>query len=514
MDIKEIEKYTKIIIPNLKYRLVLEKDLGKKVELLNLYEEVLLLVAPYDFASFNEYLEFEEDKNEDNQGFHYHRKEHMFEVHETLNQMEIYDKYDIVLISLPPRTGKTTYSIRFLAWIIGRHPMYTQLGTSYSDNITSSFYNGLMEIVMSDRFKRVFPDAPLKNQNAKRQEIWLKENRRYPSIGFVPVGGSVTGRAEAHHYLYVDDLVSGQEEALSPQRLQKLWEIFTANFYQRKKSNAKMLIIGTRWSVNDPMTRLERMYEGSGRFKSLKIPALDENGKSNFNYLGGFDEKYYEGIRDVLDDITFNSLYQQEPMEREGLLYHKEDLQYYFELPNEEPDTTISVAATKGVGKDFVASPIGYVYGDYVFIKDVVYNNGLPEVTIPLLAQKWTNHNVVRGDIEMNNGGEFYAENVDKKIKELGGRTSIRTFFTGSNKTVKIVTFADFVTKHFIFKDPSQYSPNSDYAKFMQGVFAWSQTAKGQQIDDAPDSLSMLGQLVQDITGQSVKVLDRKKLRI
>jgi len=55
------------------------------------------------------------------------------------------------------------------------------------------------------------------------------------------------------------------------------------------------------------------------------------------------------------------------PVEREGLLYHEEDLQYYFNLPDGKPDTIIAVADTKGTGKDFVASPIGYVYGDLVY---------------------------------------------------------------------------------------------------------------------------------------------------
>ena len=115
-----------------------------------------------------------------------------------------------------------------------------------------------------------------------------------------------------------------------------------------------------------------------------------------------------------------------------------------------------------------------------VYIEDVIYNNGLPEVTIPLMAEKWVSNTVVRGDIEMNNGGDFYAKNVNDKIKELGGHTSVRTFFTGQNKDTKIITYSDYVVKHFIFKDPSTYSPNSEYAKFMQNVFSWTQTGKNK----------------------------------
>ena len=78
-----------------------------------------------------------------------------------------------------------------------------------------------------------------------------------------------------------------------------------------------------------------------------------------------------------------------------------------------------------------MASPIGYVYGDFVYIEDVVYNNGLPEVTRPLVANKWMQHKVVRADVEMNNGGNYYAEDLAKLIQDGGGKTSIRTFYSG-----------------------------------------------------------------------------------
>ena len=215
-----------------------------------------------------------------------------------------------------------------------------------------------------------------------------------------------------------------------------------------------------------------------------------------------------------MDEVTFNSLYQQEPIEREGLLYHKEDLQYYFQLPEERPDTVVAVADTKGLGKDYVASPVGYVYGDLVYIEDVVYNNGLPEITVPLIANKWVAHNVVRGDIEGNNGGEFYAKNVNDEIRKLDGNTSIRTFFTTQNKTTKIITYSDYVKRHFIFRDPSTYESNSDYAKFMEGLFSWSQSASKNPFDDAPDSIAMLAQLMQELSVNRIKVMSRKELGI
>lgn len=514
LDLKEVEKYVNIIIPNLEKKLTLEKDPSKLLELYNLYEEVLCLVAPHDFIAYNKYLEFDEDKRDKNKGFYHHRQNHIEEIFKSLNDMEVYDKYDMLLISLSPRIGKTTSGIRFLSWITGRYPEHTQLATSYSDSITSSFYLGVMEIVQGERFQKVFSEATLVSQNAKRQEIWLKIVKRYPSIAFISISGSMTGRGEASNYLYCDDLVSGIEEALSITRLEKLWQLYTVNAKQRKKDGAKEIHIATRWSVHDPITKLAEENKDNPRCKIINIPCFNEDGDSNFDYFGGFSTKYYKDMQSTMDSASFSALYLCEPIEREGLLYHEEDLQYYFDLPKEAPDTVIAVCDSKSLGNDNVASPIGYVYGDLIYIEDIVYNNGLPSITIPKVASTWVNNNVVRADIEMNNGGNFYAENVDDEIKNLGGNTSIRMFFTSSNKQTKIITYSDFVMKQFVFKDKSKYSPNSDYAKFMKDLFRWTQTGGNKQVDDAPDSLAMLAQLFQELSGNSVKIMNRRKLGI
>lgn len=514
MDIKEVEHYKNIIIPKIERELVDDsKTKEEKVDLYNLYEDVLRLVAYDDFETFNKYLELDEDHNDKNKAFYHHRKNHLHEIFNAMNDMEIYDKYDMLIVCMPPRVGKTTSGIRFLAWVCGRHPIETQLATSYSDSITTSFYMGVMEIIQNQRFKEVFSDAQLVGQNAKREEIWLQVTKRYPSITFVPIGGSMTGRCQSSNYLYCDDLVSGLEEALSPPRLDKLWGLYSTNCKQRKMEGSKEIHVATPWSVHDVISRLCFDNVDNPRCKIIKLPCYDENGKSNFDFVGGFSTEYYKDMEKSMDEASFSALYLQEPIEREGLLYHKEDLQYYLELPKERPDAIIAVCDSKNLGVDYVSSPIGYVYGDLVYIEDVVFNNGLPEVTRPLVANKWLQHKVTRADVELNNGGNYYAEDLDELIKQKGGTTSIRIFFSGNNKNVKIISYADYVVKQFVFKDPIKYSPNSEYAQFMKAILSWTQTGKNKH-DDAPDAIAMLAQLIQDLQGNQVKVLDRKRLRI
>lgn len=514
MTYEEISKYTDVVIPNIENELasgdLTDSDL---MDLYNLYLDVLRMIAPHDFKVFNKYLEIDEDHTNPNKAFYHHRQHHMDEMFTAFNDMEIHDKYDILLIMCPPRVGKTTTGIRFLSWIIGRHPEGTQLTTSYSDNITTSFYNGTLEIVQSDRYKEVFPDAPLVAQNAKREEIYLKVQRRYPSIVFVPIGGSMTGRSESTHYLYCDDLVSGIEEAMSKTRLDTLWQKYTVNARQRKKDGAKEIHIATPWSVHDPISRLTFDNRDNPRAKIIRLPCYDENGESAFDYLGGFSTAYYNDLQKGMDDASFSALYLQEPIEREGILYNEDELSYYFDLPEGRPDAIIAVADSKNLGKDYVASPIAYVYDDMVYIEDVIFDNSLPQVTKERVSNKYIEHNVTRADVELNNGGNYYAEGLRDLIQQKGGRTTFRIFFSGQNKDVKIITYSDFVKKHFVFKHKSTYSANSEYAKFMKAVMSWTQTGKNA-FDDAPDSLAMLAQLIQDLTGRSVKVINRRELGI
>lgn len=408
-------------------------------------------------------------------------------------------------------THNTTTGIRFLSWIIGRHPENTQLATSYSDSITTSFYIGTMEIVQSQRFKEIFADAPLVSQNAKREEIWLKVAKRYPSISFVPIGGSMTGRAEAGNYLYCDDLVSGIEEAMSLSRMEKLWQLYTVNCKQRKKDGCKEIHVATRWSVHDPITKLAKENADNPRCKIISVPCFNEEGESNFDFVGGFSTAYYKDLQKTMDEASFKALYECEPIEREGLLYHKEDLQYYYELPSGKPDTIVAICDSKNLGKDYVTSLVAYIYGDYAYIEDVVYNNGLPDVTRPLVANMWLRNNVVRGDVELNNGGNYYAEDLDELIKKGGGKTSIRIFYSANNKTTKIITYSDYAKKHLVFKDSSKYSPNSEYAKFMQALLSWTQKGNNTH-DDAPDATAMLSQLLQELQGTTIKILNRREL--
>ena len=100
---EELKHYLEVVIPTLEDELANgELDGPELMEKYDLYMSLLRLVARDDFGTFNKYLEIDENHNDKNKAFYAHRKEALKEVIEALNDMEIHNKYDTLLISMPP----------------------------------------------------------------------------------------------------------------------------------------------------------------------------------------------------------------------------------------------------------------------------------------------------------------------------------------------------------------------------------------------------------------------------
>ena len=249
-----------------------------------LYKEVLLLEA--QFQRFDSYMLYLELNREPSKRFWLPRREQLLPVADAIQDL-IDDKLDILTISLPPGSGKSTLEIFLHSMLIGANPDSPSLASGHSNILTNSIYEGVLGIINDKEeylWHEVYPDWGEPITNAKEQTIDLNKKHRFSSLTCRAIGASLTGATRCEQILTADDLVSGIEEALSMERLDKLWQAYTNDLKSRKKLGCKELHLATRWSVHDPIGRLERMYGDNPRFKCIVIPALNENGESNFNY--------------------------------------------------------------------------------------------------------------------------------------------------------------------------------------------------------------------------------------
>ena len=475
-----------------------------------LHKRVLLVAAPHDFGSYLLYVEWNRDPEKK---FYLPRRGILKQVVDSLQRLAD-DELDLLAISLPPGTGKTTLAIFYLTWLGGKIPDKPMLTGSHSNAFIRGVYDESLRIF--DRngeylWHDVFPGVEVVNTNAKDCRIDLGNCKRFETLEFTSIGTGNAGLYRAATLLYCDDLVSGIEVALSKERLDKLWDTYTTDLRQRKIGDVcKELHIATRWSCHDVIGRLEQEYEGSDRAEFITIPALNADDESNFDYAYGvgFSTHFFHEQRDIMEDTNWRALYMNQPIEREGLVYHADELRRYFELPSDGPDAIIGVCDTKDKGKDYAVLPVAYVYGQDYYIDDCVCDNGLPTVVDVRLVDILVRNRVKMCRFESNSAGGRVAEKVQKDVKARGGITQITTKFTSVNKETKIIVNSAWVKEHCLFKDESLYKRNSEYGRMMNMLCSYTMAGKNKH-DDVPDAMAMLAEFAQSLVGGRVEVFQR-----
>jgi predicted phage terminase large subunit-like protein len=400
-------------------------------------------------------------------------------------------------ISLPPRVGKSTLCIMFMTWIIGRNPDVANVMSGHSDKLTDGFYREILSIITDPNtylWQEVFPGVKLVNTSAKNETIDLDREKRFPTMTCRSIGGTLTGAVEIGEggVLYSDDLIEDLEESLNPARLQAKYDAYLNQLKDRKKDNSLELMVGTRWNVLDPLGRIQDQYEGDSNFRFRVIPALDENDESNFDYdFGvGFSTEYYHDMRKSIDDATWWAKYMGQPYVREGLLFPQGELNYYNGvLPDGDP-VKKAVCDVAWGGGDSLAMPFAYVFGDAVYIHDVIFSNGDKEVTYPMVVGKTKQNLPHTVRFEANNGGTEYADKVDELLRKDGVHLNIysRRAPNTQSKLARIIQYAPDIKK-FYFIAPTHQS--KEYKRFMTEVTTFVQTGKNAH-DDACDSLAQL----------------------
>lgn len=465
--------------------------------MLDLYYKTHLFDAPHFFDSFCIYIE--KDRAPEKQ-FYMPRRKQLLRCVEGIQKLEE-GKLHTLAISLAPGVGKTTLAEFGLAWTSGRNPFLGNLVGSHNNSFLEGVYGEMLRIFDPQgeyKWGDVFPGMGVINTNAKNLMIGIGYNKsddmRFKTLQMGgSLGSQLSGRVRASNWLYLDDPVDGIETAMSRERLDKLWQTVYTDFFQRAIGNrVRRLVIGTRWSISDPIGRLEDYYSGDPCAMFIREPVLDENDESRFDYpygLGYTTEALHKQ-RDMMDEPSWLALYQQQPIEREGQLYAPEELRRYFDLPEKDPDAILAICDTKEQGADYCVCPVFYQYGSDFYLDAIICDNGKVEVVQERIAKILVDRKVKQCRIESNRGGTIFAQNVEKRVKELGGMTSIQTRWTQTNKETRIQTNSALVKEHVLFKDESLYAKDREYRDAMTQLTTYSMMGKNKN-DDVPDALAM-----------------------
>lgn len=432
------------------------------------------------------------------------------------------DKLDLLVLNLPPRIGKTTVGLFLQALLAGTCPDESILAAGHTTGLIQSFYNELLNLMCDSeyRFNSIFPNVKVVNKSSEYYYIDLNKKKRFHTLNYVSIETGGTGKVQAERLLYCDDLVKDVEQANNPDRLEKLYHNYTGTIKDRKIQRlckdgvyrpCPEIHINTPWSLYDVTSRVVQNAKDSGdmdRVRIISVPCYDENGESNFmyDYGKGFDAKYYKDMELAEDPVIFSAKYLMTPVERDGLVFNKDNISYYNELPGGEPDRIVGYADVTHGGDDYFSLPIAYVYGYELYIEDVLFINkfGGDDASRPQVRDIIMRNHVTRCGFEKNNGGDFYSTLVENDLRDKRYRCHITTHNAPTNKSKRDRILAcqneikgiasENNTYRLYFKNPDKIKGDRQYQEAMNNLFKWNQNINMQnkQHDDFPDSLAGL----------------------
>lgn len=466
----------------------------QRYSILDKYYAILLLEAQN--MILDSYFMYLEKNREPKERFYMPKRDHFirFGLIGALQDM-IDDKLDGLSISMPPGTQKTTLEKFFNSAVIGWFPNDFSLFFSHSGDIARMYYDGVYDIVTnSDEYcwNDIFPDLGVTSTNAKMGQFNVGKYKPFPSLQTTSVGSENAGKVRASKFLMCDDLIGKLEEALNKVFLDKLWGVYSVDARQRKLDGCKEIHIATRWSVHDVIGRLQRMYEGNKRWRFIAIPCFNEDGESNFDYeFMGFSTQFFLDQQKAMDDISFKCLYMNQPIEREGLLYHEDELRRFYSLPDREPDAILGICDTKSKGVDYFVLPCLYKYDEDYYLVDTLCNKESNyEIQYGKVVTMICVNNMQALEIEGNQGGDRIAHEIKSRLKAEGQRCNITTKYTETNKETRIIVNAEWVKSHVLFKDKEEYTNKSEYGVFMDQLLSYSVEGKNKH-DDVVDAMAM-----------------------
>ena len=501
------------------------QDHNTPYDLIDKYYELLKLESYYNFESFMYYME---RKRNWSKRFYYPRRKTLKVVVNDLEDLEN-RKIKFYGLSMPSRVGKSTICIFFLAWVAMRRPNSHSAMGGHSGILAKGFYKELMNLFSTEEytFDELFffwnPEYANKSlvtdKSADEFTITLGDPDRFATVTCRGIDGTWTGAVDVSKdgYLYVDDLVRDREHSLSPTRMENTYQEYLNKMVDRKNDGARELMVGTLWNVLDPLERLRKSYDGNPEYRFRRIPALNENDESNFDYeINGFSTAYYRDMREKLDKAEWEAKFMQRPFVREGLLFPTDELRYFNGILPDGDFRRIGVVDVAWGGGDSLSMPIGAEYdnGD-VYIYDWVFNKGAKEVTLPLVVGRIIGNGIRQTRFEGNTGGELYCQYVDERLQDQKYKCSCtsRKAPNKVEKLSKIIAYSGDIKRKFIFLESKKvtqeqlqkdaelgivrYRRSDEYQAAMDELTMFVSIGENKH-DDAADGLTQLEMFIEN----------------
>lgn len=373
---------------------------------------------------------------------------------------DFYESSDerIMVISIPPRFGKSRTAGRFVEWVLGRDQTQKIMTGSYNETLSTTFAKNVRNNIMERKadlyrpvFSDVFPGVHIKRGDGA-MNLWSLEGGYNNYLATSPIG-TATGFGAS--IMIIDDIIKSAYEANNAPLKESHWTWYADTMQQRLEEGAKTIIIMTRWASDDLAGRVLEHCEQEGiGCRAMIMKAVQDDGSMLCPEILS-KETYEEKISAMSPEIA-SANYQQIPMDLKGRLYN--NFKTYDRLPADKSGNSLlegiyAYFDTADEGSDYLCGIIYGIYNKEAYILDILYTQDPMEVTEPAAAKLLKQHKADEARIESNNGGSGFARSVRRIMEEeLGWSwTNVKWFHQEKNKQARILSNASWVQNHIYF---------------------------------------------------------------
>lgn len=274
----------------------------------------------------------------------------------------------ILDLTAPPQFGKSSLISRCLpGYLIGRlGPVLGQCRVALSSYALSRAKANLRDArsVMCERiYHEIFPHASMLTYKGGQNTADYFDH----PFGFVKaqgVGGSLTGFSI--DVGLNDDLTADAQDALSQTVQDGHLDWYLTVFGTRLQQRSGQVNMGTPWSANDIMARINKLHEGKPNYRRLSFPAINAPDELGYNpdlpegslVPALHSEEKLREIKAVMSEAWWAAMYQQQPLSEMGAIFGRGGVRYYrqADLPTTFVQVIMTVDATfkDGPKSDFV----------------------------------------------------------------------------------------------------------------------------------------------------------------
>lgn len=354
-------------------------------------------------------------------------------------------------IFMPPRHGKSdTATQKFPSYVLGKHPEWPVMVSSYSDELATDFGMLTRTIMQSDTYGAMF-DTKLRS-DAKAKGKWVTdEGGSYTAVG---VGGALTGRG--FKIGIIDDPFKNREEADSPVVRESRYNWYRSTFYTRQEGASMMVLILTRWHDDDLAGRILRDSDLAKRngepydeweiiqYKALATENDDHRDIGQALWPDKFSTSKLEQMRSTMGSYEFSALYQQNPIDEENRKFKEAWFRYKaFETLDITQTHNVMTIDPRGrddvkEGKDFVGITVNFINNaksDYPTWQFLSYREKLSATgLVDLLFTNWSRYNLRKIGIEDNQFTQALMVIVKEEMRKRGVYLDIVLLKTGGTQ--------------------------------------------------------------------------------